>query len=55
MRGDNPKNICEGETPRSCKAISTLEILDTVSGRTLVTLGHVETIPSIIAVTLQLK
>jgi hypothetical protein len=31
-----------------CKVIPTLEILDTVSGRTLVTLGHVETIPSIL-------
>jgi hypothetical protein len=32
-----------------CHFISTLEILDTVSGRTLVVLGHVETIPSVVA------
>jgi hypothetical protein len=36
-----------------CKVIPTLEILDTVSGRTLVTLGHVETIPSILTATPQ--
>jgi hypothetical protein len=29
----------------ACKLIPTLEIFDTVSGRTLVTLGHVEDIP----------
>lgn len=29
-----------------CKLIPTLEIFDTTSGRTLVTLGHVESVPS---------
>lgn len=39
-----------GSTPiaPACKLIPTLEIFDTVSGRTLVTLGHVATIPSIV-------
>jgi hypothetical protein len=32
-------------TPPACKLIPTLEIFDTVSGRTLVTLGHVEAVP----------
>lgn len=30
----------------ACKIIPTLEIFDTLSGRTLVTLGHVEQVPS---------
>lgn len=33
----------------ACHLIPTLEMLDTVSGRTLVVLGHVETIPSVMA------
>jgi hypothetical protein len=33
----------------ACKVIPTLEMLDTVSGRTLVVLGHVEPVPSIVA------
>jgi hypothetical protein len=33
----------------ACKLIPTLEIFDTISGRTLVTLGHVEYVPSITA------
>jgi len=33
----------------ACHVIPTLEILDTISGRTLVVLGHVETIPSVVA------
>jgi hypothetical protein len=32
-----------------CKLIPTLEIFDSATGRTLVTLGHVETIPSVVA------
>jgi hypothetical protein len=32
----------------SCKVIPTLEIFDTVTGRTLVTLGHVTNIPGIL-------
>jgi hypothetical protein len=32
-----------------CKLIPTLEVFDTTSGRTLVTLGHVETVPSPVA------
>jgi hypothetical protein len=35
----------------ACHLIPTLEILDTASGRTLVVLGHVETIPSVVAAT----
>jgi hypothetical protein len=31
----------------ACKLIPTLEILDTTSGRTMVTLGHVVTIPGL--------
>jgi len=33
----------------ACKLIPTLEIFDTVSGRTLLTLGHVEYVPSVTA------
>jgi hypothetical protein len=33
----------------ACHLIPTLEMLDTVSGRTLVVLGHVETIPLVVA------
>jgi hypothetical protein len=33
----------------ACHVIPTLEILDTISGRTLVVLGHVENIPSVVA------
>jgi hypothetical protein len=36
-----------GGASASCKVFPTLEIIDTVSGRTLVTLGHTEPIPSI--------
>jgi hypothetical protein len=36
-----------------CKLIPTLEMLDTVSGRTLVILGHATTVPSVVAVTPQ--
>jgi len=32
----------------ACHVIPTLEILDTISGRTLVVLGHVETVPSVV-------
>jgi hypothetical protein len=35
----------------SCKLIPTLELFDTVSGRTLVVLGHVTTVPSVVAAT----
>jgi len=35
----------------SCKLIPTLEMLDTASGRTLVVLSHVETVPSVVTVT----
>jgi hypothetical protein len=41
-----------GSTPimlAGCKLIPTLEIFDSVTGRTLVTLGHVEAIPSAVA------
>jgi len=34
-----------GSAAPACKLIPTLEIFDTVSGRTLVTLGHVELVP----------
>jgi hypothetical protein len=34
-----------------CKVIPTLEILDTVSGRTLVVLGHAASIPAVVAAT----
>ena len=37
----------------ACKVIPTLEMLDTVSGRTLVVLGHAATIPSVVAATPQ--
>lgn len=33
----------------ACKLIPTLEVFDTVSGRTLVVLGHVVTVPSVVA------
>ena len=33
----------------ACHLIPTLEVLDTVNGRTLVVLGHVETIPPVVA------
>jgi hypothetical protein len=33
----------------ACKVFPTLEIIDTVSGRTLVTLSHTEPIPSVFA------
>jgi hypothetical protein len=32
----------------ACKLVPTLEIFDSTTGRTLVTLGHVETIPSVV-------
>jgi hypothetical protein len=35
--------------PSACHVIPTLEILDTISGRTLVVLGHVEAVPSVVA------
>jgi hypothetical protein len=37
----------------ACKVIPTLEMLDTVSGRTLVALGHVEAVPSVVTATPQ--
>ena len=37
----------------ACKVIPTLEMLDTVSGRTLVILGHVATVPSVVTATPQ--
>ncbi|HTB14116.1 MAG TPA: hypothetical protein VK752_21235 [Bryobacteraceae bacterium] len=33
----------------ACKVIPTLEMLDTVSGRTLVVLGHAASVPSVVA------
>ena len=38
-------------TATGCNLIATLEILDTVTGRTLVVLGHVAKIPSVVATT----
>jgi len=35
----------------ACKVIPTLEMLDTVSGRTLVMLGHAATVPSVVTAT----
>ena len=35
-------------TPPACKLVATLEIFDTISGRTLVTLGHVVKIPAVV-------
>ena len=32
--------------PPACKLIPTLELFNTISGQTLVVLGHVETIPA---------
>jgi hypothetical protein len=45
-----PPPTATGTTPvnPACKLVPTLEMLDTVSGRTLVVLGHVVTIPSIV-------
>ena len=40
-------------TTPACKMIPTLEMLDTVSGRTLVVLGHAATVPSVVTVTPQ--
>jgi hypothetical protein len=34
--------------PPLCKLVATLEIFDTISGRTLVTLGHVVEIPAVV-------
>ena len=39
--------------PASCKLIPTLELFDTVSGRTLVVLGHVTTVPGVVTATPQ--
>jgi hypothetical protein len=50
-----PTATATSATFPTCKAIPTLEILDTVSGRTLVTLGHVETIPSPVTATPQMR
>ncbi len=36
-------------TPAACKMVATLEVFDTVSGRTLVTLGRVVTVPGVVA------
>jgi hypothetical protein len=36
-------------TGPACKVLPTLEMIDNASGRTLVVLGHVETVPSIVA------
>lgn len=38
-------------TPPACKLVATLEIFDTVSGRTLVTLGRVVAIPTVVTPT----
>jgi hypothetical protein len=46
-----PPPASTGATPivvAACKLIPTLEIFDSVSGRTLVTLGRVEAIPSVV-------
>jgi hypothetical protein len=40
-------------TPAACKMIPTLEMLDTVSGRTLVVLGHVATVAGVVTATAQ--
>lgn len=40
-----PPATSSPSTPIACKLRVTLEIFDTVSGRTLVTLGHAETVP----------
>ena len=40
-------------TPAACKMIPTLEMLDTVSGRTLVVLGHVTTVSGVVTATPQ--
>jgi hypothetical protein len=40
-------------TPAACKMIPTLEMLDTVSGRTLVVLGHVIAVPGVVTPTAQ--
>jgi len=44
-----PPPTAAGSTaiPAACKLIPTLEIFDTISGRTLVTLGHVEDVPTV--------
>jgi len=44
-----PTAITSSPAISACHLIPTLEILDTISGRTLVVLGHVETIPSVVA------
>jgi hypothetical protein len=55
IRSDTDLNLLPGDrreiratisTISTCKLIPTLEILDTSSGRTLVTLGHVEAVPA---------
>ena len=48
-----PPSSASGAAATACKVIPTLEIFDTATGRTLVTMGHVETIPSIFATTTQ--
>jgi len=44
-----PPTATAGSTAPACHLIPTLEILDTVSGRTLVVLGRVKTVPSVVA------
>ncbi len=44
-----PATPTASATATGCKVIPTLEILDTVTGRTLVVLGHAATIPQVVA------
>ena len=44
-----PAAVTSSPVLPACHLIPTLEILDTISGRTLVVLGHVETVPSVVA------
>jgi hypothetical protein len=46
-----PATPTAAATPTGCKLIPTLEILDTVTGRTLVVLGHAAMIPQVVATT----
>lgn len=46
MPAVTPVATASAAAPPACKLIPTLEIFDDASGRTLVTLGHVETVPA---------
>ena len=46
-----PATPTASATSTGCKLIPTLEILDTVTGRTLVVLGHAAEIPQVVATT----